>query len=91
MDNNNIITLTNQDGEDEEFEFLDIVEYEGEEYVILMPCGEDADNLVMILHIENKGGEDESYATPDDDELTEKLFEIFKNKFREGFDFTDAD
>ena len=33
----NIIVLNDEDGNEVEFEFLDLIEYEGEEYVVLLP------------------------------------------------------
>ena len=32
-----IITLTDENGEDMDFEFLDLVEYEGKRYAVLLP------------------------------------------------------
>ena len=36
----NIIILNDEDGNEVEFEFLDLIEYEGEEYVVLLPVEE---------------------------------------------------
>ena len=38
-----IITLTDENGEDMEFEFLDQVDYEGKRYAVLLPPVEDVD------------------------------------------------
>ena len=41
----NIVSLTDEDGNEIEFEFLDLIQYDGEEYVVLLPTedsGEDA-------------------------------------------------
>ena len=46
-----IITLTDADGNDVEYEFLDVVEYNGHEYAVVLPV-EDEDGLVVILRIE---------------------------------------
>ena len=37
MENDNIIVLTDEDGTDVEFEFCASIEYEGNEYVVLLP------------------------------------------------------
>ena len=37
----NIIILNDEDGNEVEFEFLDLIEYEGEEYVVLLPVEEE--------------------------------------------------
>ena len=36
----NLITLNDEDGNEVKFEFLDLIEYGGEEYVILLPVEE---------------------------------------------------
>ena len=40
---NNIVTLKDEDGNDINFEFLDMIEFEGENYVILLPAEETDD------------------------------------------------
>ena len=37
----NIIVLNDDEGNDVQFEFLDLIEYEDEEYVVLLPVEED--------------------------------------------------
>ena len=43
-----LITLEDEEGNEMEFEFLDIVEYEGEEYIVLIENNEDADEVVIL-------------------------------------------
>jgi uncharacterized protein YrzB (UPF0473 family) len=87
----NIIILNDEDGNETEFEFLDLIEYEGEEYVVLLPVEESDDaGEVVILKLEDTESEDEeSYVSVDDDETLNKLFEIFKEKFKDDFNFVD--
>lgn len=87
----NIIRLTDENGEEIEFEFLDLIEYEGEEYVVLLPNDEDDDaGEVVILKLEETESEDqESYISVEDDEVLQKVFEIFKEKFKDEFNFLD--
>ena len=37
-----ILTLTDENGADVEFEYLDCIEYQGKEYLILLPVDEEA-------------------------------------------------
>ena len=37
-----IISLTDENGEEMDFEYLDCIEYEGKEYLVLSPAEEDA-------------------------------------------------
>lgn len=81
-----LITLEDEEGNEVEFEFLDVVEYEGEEYIVLIENDEDADEVV-ILKINPIDDETEEYASIEDEELLEKLFEIFKSKYEGDIDF----
>ena len=87
----NIIVLNDEEGNETEFEFLDLIEYEGEEYVVLLPVEESEDaGEVVILKLEDTESEDEeSYVSVDDEEILNKVFEIFKEKFKDDFNFVD--
>lgn len=85
---NNIVVLTDEDGNDVEFEFLDIVQVEGKEYVILLPVEEMEKGEVVIFKIEGEG-EDESYVGLDDEEEAERVFQAFKEKAKDDFNFAD--
>ena len=92
----NIIVLNDEDGQEVKFEFLDLVELEDEEYVVLLPISEDeqdADGEVVILKLEDSDeeAEEESYVGVDDEEILSKVFEIFKEKFKDEFDFVDGE
>ena len=87
----NIIVLNDENGEEVPFEFLDLIEYEGEEYVVLLPVEEDEEaDEVVILKLEDTESEDEeSYVSVDDEEVLNKIFEMFKEKFKDEFNFVD--
>ncbi len=92
----NIISLNDENGNEVKFEFLDLVEYEGEQYVVLLPVleeGEEDDGEVVILRVEDSDdeSEEEAYVSVDDEETLMKVFNIFKEKFKDEFDFVDAD
>ncbi len=94
-DLSNIIILSDENGEDVQFEFLDLIEYESEEYVVLLPVEDETDEddgEVVILKVEDSGNEEEeSYVSVDDEETLSAVFEIFKEKFKDEFNFTDED
>ena len=49
MDNEGtLITLEDEEGNEVEFEFLDVIEYEGEEFIVLIENDEDADEVVIL-------------------------------------------
>ena len=91
----NIVILNDEDGNEVKFEFLDLVELDNEEYVVLLPVteeGEEEEGEVVILKVEDtddENSEDESYVSIDDEETLNKVFEIFKEKFKDDFDFVD--
>ena len=87
----NIILLNDEDGNDVKFEFLDLIEYSGEEYVILLPAeeGEDADEVVILKVEDTDSEEEESYVGVEDQEVLNAVFAIFKDKFKDEFNFVD--
>ena len=92
-DMSNIIILNDENGNEVQFEFLDLIEYDSEEYVVLLPVleeGEEDDGEVVILKVEDiDNEEEESYVSVDDEEVLQAVFEIFKDKFKDEFNFTD--
>ena len=87
----NIIVLNDENGEEVEFEFLDLVAYEDEEYVVLLPVEEsDEAGEVVILKLEETDNDsEESYVSVDDDNTLMDVFNIFKDKFKDEFNFVD--
>ena len=90
MENDNIIVLTDEDGVDVEFEFCASVEYNGSEYVVLLPV-EDEDGEVVILEVmeaEDAQDDDEvTYVGVDDDDVLQAVFDLFKEQAGDEIDF----
>ena len=88
----NTIVLTGEDGSEIKFEFLDLLEYGGEEYVVLLPAeesNEDADEVVILKVETTDDSDEESYIGIDDEETLEAVFGLFKEKFKDEFNFVD--
>ena len=83
-----ILSLTDENGVEQNFEYLDVIEYEGKEYLFLLPADEE-DAEVVILEIEPVDEENENYLAIEDMELLEKLYVMFKEKFADYFTFED--
>ena len=79
-----ILTLTDENGVDTNFEYLDCIELEGTEYLVLMP--EDSDELV-ILQVEPVDEEIENYLAVEDVGVLDTVFGIFKEKFKDVLEF----
>ena len=84
----NIVVLTDEEGNDVEFEFLDVVQVDDKEYVILLPVEEMEKGEVVIFRIEGDG-EEESYIGLEDEAEAEKVFNAFKEKAKDDFNFAD--
>ena len=89
----NIIILNDEEGNEVKFEFFDFIELDGEEFVVLLPTEDEEDNEeVVILKVEDSEDEDmESYVSVDDEETLNTVFEMFKEKFKDEFNFVDED
>lgn len=85
-DDGTLITLTDDEGNEVEFEFLDVVEYNGEEFIVLIENDEEADEVV-ILKISEIDEETEEYVSVDDEELLQTVFDIFKQKYQGDISF----
>ncbi len=86
-----ILTLTDENGQDVEFEYLDCIEYEGKEYLVLMPVVEEDEESdeIVILEIEPVDEEVENYLAVEDEAVLNAVFEIFKEKFKDILTFED--
>ncbi|MBQ5584658.1 MAG: DUF1292 domain-containing protein [Ruminiclostridium sp.] len=84
----NIYLLEDNDGNEVPFEFVDLMEYEGEEYLFLLPI-EDDNGEVLILHIDSVDGDEEAYSGVESEELLTILFNMFREKYEGVYDFAD--
>ena len=83
-----IITMTDENGQDVDFEYLDCIEYEGKEYLVLIPAQEDADELV-ILEVEPVDEENENYLAVEDEAILNAVYSIFKDRYKDVLNFED--
>ena len=84
----NLITLTDENGVDMEFEYLDCIAYQGKEYLVLIPNEEDADELV-ILEVEPVDEETENYLAVEDEAVLNAVYAIFKERYQDVLNFAD--
>ncbi len=86
-----IVVLVDENGDEVEFEHIDTIEMNDNEYVVLAPLEEESDEEgedeeVIILKIEhNEDGEDSFVTIEDDDEL-EEVFNEFQSRMEEELD-----
>ena len=84
----NILTLTDENGEEVNFEYLDSVELEGKEYLVLMPEDEDS-NEIIILEVEPVDEETENYLSVTDEKVLNTVYGIFKERYKDVLNFED--
>ena len=83
-----ILTLTDENGEDIDFEYLDCLTYQGKEYLILMPADE-AETQIVILEVEPVDDENENYLAVDDEAVLDAVYGMFKEKYKDVLTFED--
>ena len=83
-----ILTLTDENGQDVDFEYLDCIEYQGKEYLVLMPAEEETSEIV-ILEVEPVDEELENYLSVSDESVLDAVYGIFKERFQDVLTFED--
>ena len=81
-----ILTLTDENGEEVNFEYLDCIEYESVEYLVLAPEGDETGETV-ILEVQPIDEENENYTGVEDEAILEAVFGIFKEKYKDILEF----
>lgn len=84
----NLLTLTDENGEEMTFEYMDCIEYAGKEYLVLMPA-EDADNSLVILEVQPVDEENENYIPVQDETVLDAVYGIFKERYKDVLTFAD--
>ena len=84
----NVVKLTDEFGHDVLLEFLDLISWDGDEFVVLLPVGAE-DGEVVILQLEENDDETESYTSVEDEDVLMTVFGIFKEKWKSEYDFAD--
>ena len=86
----NVITLTDSDGSDVDFEVLDIVPYNDHEYAVLLPVEDESDSpeavILELLEAEEDNVEDMLQGV-EDEEILNAVFNLFMEKNAGEFQF----
>ncbi len=83
-----VITLTDENGVDTQFEYLDCITYQQTEFLVLLPAEEDA-NEIVILEIQPVDDEHENYIAVEDEAVLNAVYGIFKDRFQDILTFED--
>lgn len=87
-EDNGVLILTDEDGQDVSFEYLDSVDYQGKEYLVLMPSDE-AETQIVILEVEPVDEENENYLSVNDEAILDAVHDIFKERYKDVLTFED--
>lgn len=86
-DENPTIALLDDNNNEVYFEILDAFDYNGKSYTVLLPF-EEGDDEVVILEV-NHREEDDEFLSIESEELLNELFEEFKQRNKDEYDFED--
>ena len=82
------VDLTDENGNESRYEFLDLIEYEGKDYAVLLPDDESAEVVMLLECIVGEDGAEE-YQSVTDAAVNDAVFELFKKANQDKFNFTD--
>ena len=81
-----ILTLTDENGENVDFEYLDCIGLDGVEYLVLLPA-DAVETEIVILQVEPVDEENENYLSVDDEGVLNAVYNIFKEKYKDILTF----
>ena len=86
-----IVTLKDSDGIDVPFEFLDMIGYKGDNYVVLLPYPHNNEPVIILREsgITSADPRCEVYETVEDQKTLDDVYTILKFKFKGEFIFSD--
>ena len=86
----NVITLTDSDGSDVDFEVLDIIPYNDHEYAVLLPVDDESDPpeaVILELLEAEEDNEEDMLQGVEDEEILNAVFNLFMEKNADEFQF----
>ena len=75
----NSIILIDEDENEIEFDIMDIIEHNGENYYVLLPVDDDSDELEYVILRETGEGEEKTLVGIDDEKTLDDVFKNIKN------------
>ena len=85
-----VIYLTDEEGSETPFEFLELIGFEEKQYAVMLPLDEteEDDTELLILEMRVEDGVENFYSVADERALTE-VYELFKDMHEDDFNFVD--
>ena len=85
MENENVFTLTDEEGNESDFEFLDELVIDDVTYLALIPVDGDEEEYVVLKVVVDENG-DEILVTIDDDDEFDRVVDAFEDHFMSEMD-----
>lgn len=89
QERDDIIVLIDEDGTEIEFEYLDTIEMNGKEFVVLLPLDDIEEGEVVILEVKELDDENVEFLPVKDEDELMAVFEEFKERMKDEFEFID--
>lgn len=90
-DLDNIIILNDEDGNECRFEFLDLIDYKGREFIVLLSeeeaVKEESDVDILEVVPDKNNPELENYLPVEDDAVIDAVFNLFAENNKDTLDF----
>ena len=85
-----ILEFEDENGNVEKYEFLDVIEYKGADYAVLLPVTEteeEAVNVYIFEVVEELDSDTDTYVGLDDQQLIDEVYAVFMEKHKDDFNF----
>lgn len=92
QDTGNILEFTDEQGNIEQFEFLDMISHKGADYAVLLPVTDDENepaSVYIFEVIEEIDSDTDTYVGIESQELVDEIYAVFMEKHKDDFNFTD--
>ena len=86
----NVVTLTDEEGNEVDFEVLDVVPYEGGDYAVLLPVDDDSgqpEAVILELLPGEDGSEEDVLQGVEEEAVLDAVFALFMERNKEDFQF----
>ncbi len=88
-ENSNLIDLIDEEGNTVPFEHLDTVQIDGDDYIICIPYDDEEEEVteIALFKIDKDADSEDCLSQVVDDALANRIYEEFKKRNRDRFDF----
>lgn len=87
---NEVVTLTDEDGTESDFELIGSIELDGNTYVALIPLEDNENGEYVVLKVEPGEDGEDMLVTIDDDDEYDKVADAFEDEFYAEFDYDEG-